>query len=381
VPERPPDPDPDLLLAAEALELAPNALELISREPLGHGTVTGFRVAAADGAFAYVDASLLPVRAETGLVQEGVARLWLHPADPHLPALAPAAYGNALAVLLARLGIEGGGAPVLVAYRPGRRAVLSVPADAATVWVKVVRPTRVARIVASHDVLGAAGIPVPPVRGWSPDGLLVLGAAAGMPALDADVAPERLLDEVDSLRAGLAGAPLAEPARTSVLARTPWYTERLAAALPSLGADLDGIRAAAEHSGAGSATVGIHGDLHLGQLFVGPDGTITGVIDVDTAGRGDPADDGAAFIGHAVASAILTERVRDASGVWALADRAWERWGADAGVRPLTAVQLLGHAVAAVHTGEPVRARRLVRLAAMLVRGHKGPLMNAFETA
>ncbi|RZI83558.1 MAG: hypothetical protein EOO67_17240, partial [Microbacterium sp.] len=110
------------------------ALRAFSREPLGTGTVTGFEIrhpAGAggpeipDGAVAYVDSSQLAVAHETGLVLEGVARVWIHPADPHLPALAPAAYGHAAEVLLGRLGIAAGtGAPQIVGYRPGRRAVL-----------------------------------------------------------------------------------------------------------------------------------------------------------------------------------------------------------------------------------------------------------------
>ena len=41
----------------------------------------------------------------------------------------------------------------------------------------------------------------------------------------------------------------------------------------------------------------VHGDLHEGQLIV-RDGEVTGVLDVDDAGPGDPLDDRATLLGH-----------------------------------------------------------------------------------
>lgn len=87
------------------------------------------------------------------------------------------------------------------------------------------------------------------------------------------------------------------------------------------------------------AQVVVHGDLHFGQLFIGDRGEISGVIDIDALGAADPTEDAAAFLSHAVASAVITsganrERMRQ------LADHAAQRWGADPGVRALTLVHL-----------------------------------------
>ncbi len=363
-----PDASPARLVA-DALGLAPAALQLISREPLGPGSVTGFAVAADQPLVAYVDTSRHRVPQETGMVLEGVARVWIHPADPHLPALAPAAFGHAAEVLLQRLGIVATGMPEIVGYRPGRRAVLRIATAAGTIWVKVVRPRRVERVVQAHAVLRERGLPVPTVRGWSPDGLLVLDDAPGVPATDGGWDPAALLDEVDRLRARLAEGDTAWPARTSLAGRLSWYTERLRAAHRDARDAVDEIARRADAGMHGEHSVQtIHGDLHLGQLFLDPgSGRIIGLIDVDTAGRGDPADDAAAFIGHAIASAVLTEEDRDAATVWALADGAVRRWAREPRTRALAAVHLLGHALAAAESDVTPRADRLLSRAGDLV--------------
>ncbi len=42
----------------------------------------------------------------------------------------------------------------------------------------------------------------------------------------------------------------------------------------------------------------VHGDLHEGQLLVDGSGAITGLIDIDDLGPGDPVDDPATLLGH-----------------------------------------------------------------------------------
>lgn len=383
--------DPDVTAAADALGVPVDSLSTISREPLGVGSVVGYTVDGNPGAVAYLDTSLLSVPAETGLVQEDVARLWMHPADPHLPALAPSAYGHSLAILLSRLGITAEGDPALVAYRPGRRAVLRVPSDGDAIWVKVVRPRRVERIVALHRTLGAAGLPVPGVRGWAPDGLVVLDPADGAAALEIVAgrgAPEAaVLDSVDRIRAALSRAPLTGAARASIVARTGWYAARLRATLPAAREDVATVVGAlAQHPAPVRTDVGIHGDLHLGQLFLAGDGGVTGLIDVDTAGLGDPADDVGALVGHAVASAALTAPLRDASALWAFAEAAWQRWRHEPGSAAAASVHLLGHALAAADAGDGHRARGLMRVARRILDHdgepeHKDALMGAFESA
>lgn len=368
------------------------AIARISREPLGAGSVTGFSIdvgGGADAVVGYVDTSAQPVRAETGLAlvaADGAvsARVWLHPADPHLPGLAPAAFGHAASGLLARIGIEATGTPAIAAYRPGRRAVLRVPTAGSAAWIKVVRPGRVARIVDLHGLLRAHGLPVPAVRAWSPEGLVILDDAAGIVATEADASADLLLDEVDALRAGLASAPFEAAARTGLAERIDWYAARI-------GTVAAGALAARIHRALESEVprprVGIHGDLHLGQLFVrdarSPD--VVGLIDADTAGLGDPAEDAAAFIAHALASTLLSRGMPGEPRLRRISERAIARWGDDPAVRARTAIQLLGHAVGAADRGDEERRDILFDLAESFASGDpiavpKSPLTPGFET-
>lgn len=377
--------DEDAELVADALEVPPASLRLLSREPLGDGSVTGFLVRETE-TIAYLDSSLQTVAAETGFAREDGLRIWLHPADPHLPALAPVAYQGGAGALVERLGLGPLRSVGMIAYRPGRRAILRVDTDAQDpVWVKVVRPSRVDRIVDAHRALLAGGLPVPDVLGWSPDGLLVLSHAVGEPATEVDWDAVALLDAVDALRARLAAAPLDQPARSSLSGRLNWYVTRLRAALAT-DPRVDEIARAAERmlEATQPEPVTVHGDLHLGQLFLsGSAHTITGLVDVDTAGRGDAADDAAAFLAHAVTSAIGTEPSPAADRVWALAVAAAQRWG-DERVTALTQVHLLGHALGAAERagGDPAVAERLLRIAVGLrPRMPKSDLIEVFERA
>lgn len=369
-----PPADVERSLLAEALGVTRATLAPLGREPLGLGAVAGFR--GPGDAIHYVDTSRAAVRAETGLVSDR-CRIWMHPADPHLPALAPVAFGDAAGILLARLGIAAEGAPELVAYRPGRRAVVRMPTGAGPVWIKVVPPQRAARVHATHAALFTAGIPVPAVLGWAPDGLLVLADAVGGAATDASWEPAKLLDAVDDLRARLAAVPLPHSAGSASAGRLRWYRERAGAVFGDdraarLAFAIDRVRARA----AEPVTAGIHGDLHLGQLFVDAGGTrLTGLVDVDTAGIGDPAEDAAAFVAHAVASAVLTVSGRGHERANALAELARERWLDEPRARAGAAVHLLGHALGAAENGDADRSTRLLH-AGNAVLDASGPLLR-----
>src|SRR5690606_23408203 len=122
---------------------------------------------------------------------------------------------------------------------------------------------------------------------------------------------------------------LDDPARESLVDRLNWYRDRLAAAHPEQRRrcqDIaEGIRQLlSEGRSHEVALVTIHGDLHAGQIFVaaspsepgqsatGPsssDRAITGLLDIDTAGVGDPADDAAAFYAHLL---VLAHHLSDA---------------------------------------------------------------------
>jgi len=119
--------------------------------------------------------------------------------------------------------------------------------------------------------------------------------------------------------------------------------------------------------GGGGVPRTIHGDLHYGQLFLGEDGAISAVIDIDTAGSGSAVADTGAFLAHAIASAVLTPPPSD-ERVWRLARAGLRRWDdADGALRSRAATHLLGHALGAAESGDDARAARLLAAAAALV--------------
>lgn len=360
-----PHSDPDVRMLASALDLTPNAIAFHSREPLGEGSVTGLRARIGEDELLYfLDTSALSVPAETGLATaDGAIRIWQHPADPHLPALAPVAFEHAAKTVLARLGITGDAVPEMVSYRPGRRAVLRVVSGDGPVWLKVVRPSRVEGIIRAGAAVAAAGLPVPHVHGWSDEGLIVMAGAVGTPAADVDWEPGDLLVQVDAAREVLAHADWRRRS-TGILGRLAWYGARAgeqeALLLTEAGTLID---ASVKHR----AEVVVHGDLHFGQIFLS-DGRISGIIDVDTLALGDPAEDPAAFLSHAIVSALLTE-APSADRVWSLADVAALRWGQDTRVRALAVIHLVGHAIAARERGEHERATAIAQVATALLRG------------
>lgn len=357
----------DAALLQDALGTA--SADMISREPLGAGSVTGFTVEH-DGVpqHWYVDTSRLAVPTETGMATgddpaRPDARIWRHPADPHIPALAPAAFGHSAQALLARLGVTVSGGIEMIAYRPGRRAVLRLETTTEDVWIKVVRPGRIDRLVRAHLACADAGLPVPTLRGWSPEGLLVLGSAVGTPAADVPWTADELLDHVAALRERIAAVAWEAPAK-SIVDRLDWYAGHAEGSSDALRV-VARVRDLLGRVPTRSRTI-VHGDLHFGQLFLDETG-ISGLIDVDTFGVGAPAEDPAAFVAHAVASARLSAP-DDRARVWHLADRALERWDAD-DVRAFTAVHLLGHAITSRGNGDSSGADDLHAAALRITSG------------
>lgn len=191
----------------------------------------------------------------------------------------------------------------LIGYRYQRRAVLAMSEG----FVKVVRPSRVARLVALHRSLvdaadGALDLPVPTVvddegavrlsvvGGCSLHRLLRHGAADAVLVAAAETlvllhgirAPDTLeADAGDTASRWVAIVARAEPAGAAAL-------RRLAGA----------IDAAAAATGAPDPTrlVVVHGDCHDKNLFV--DGRRRGLIDLDGARLGAREDDVANLAVH-----------------------------------------------------------------------------------
>lgn len=236
---------------------------------------------------------------------DATVAVWRFPDDPALPAL-PAAFDPVrVEELLEGLGVghQARAHPELGvrAYRPTRRAVIEARAAAARVFLKVLRPRKVADLHRRHELLSDAGLPVPRPLGWSDEGLLVLSPLRGteMRAAVRDGAripsPDEVLDLLDRL-----------PDEVRDLPRRPAWSESaehyagvIGAALPAeagRAADLAGA-VGARLAERGPGTDPTHGDLYESQIML-TDGRITGLLDVDSAGPGHRADDLACLVAH-----------------------------------------------------------------------------------
>ena len=364
----------------------------ISREPYGRGSIAGFSVTEsaavaygderAEGTATttwYVDTSQRPVETETGLVlgdpERPKARIWLHPADPRLPALAPASFEESARALLERLGIQLASPPDLVTYRAGKRAVFRMVGSHGTTYLKVVRPSAVAELAAVHTALADAGLPVPRVIAWGEIGLLVIPMAEGdaMSRSISESDPEALLDGLDAMRSRLGQVDLGRPARAPLTDRADWYVERVRAGAAGDAAVLQPAEAVIAELGdpidSGRRQT-IHGDLHVGQLFV-EGTTVSSLIDVDTAGHGNPVDDEAAYLGHLAATAAMRAKAGwPSEPVTQLAVAGWRRWqaaGDPAELRRAVLVHVLGHALLPGERGDWVLANDILMRGLQLV--------------
>lgn len=288
---------------------------------------------------------------------------WIYPKDPALPALEATVFQSAAQRLLARIGVAVTEPRLkVVSYRPGRRAVIRVDGASTPVFLKVVRPGRAEPLVARHQAFQEAGVLVPRVLGWSDDGLVALAALPGVEAQSiCGELPDEFITQVSALVHRIATVPSNEPARRSLVERVDWYVRHLCQSLPAvaghieaLGTSIDRLLARGRAQAVGPVT--IHADLHVGQIFVDPNdpAIITGVLDIDTAGSGDPADDAAALFAHLLVlgrhldrtdRSDAAARARRLASLWR---RTWTRPG-DPGyldrVIAISATHLLGHAI------------------------------------
>jgi len=242
--------------------------------------------------------------AGTLLLESGADRVavWRFPHDPSLPALPAALDEAAVAGLLRALGLSSGLVRLRVrAYRPRRRAVVeAVGEGGGRLFLKVVRPSRVRALHERHRLLTAHGVPAPQSLGWTPDGLLVLGALPGRTLRDALRAGSTplpdgaaVLDLLDRLPSELADGP----GRQSWLDRAPHYAAVVGASLPPVADRARELAAGITEVAGTGPLAAVHGDLYESQLLIGGGG-IAGVLDVDTAGPGERLDDLACLLGH-----------------------------------------------------------------------------------
>lgn len=231
----------------------------------------------------------------------GAYAAWRVRDDPGLPALRLVLDLHAVSAMLVDLGVPVDGLAVeLVAYRPQRRAVVEVTTSSHRLFLKCVPPALAAGLHARHLACRAVDLPVPhPVGVDEALGLLVLTPLRGAPLRDA------------LLRAG---APLPDPAQVvdvldafarvelDAKARSPLRQSRGHAAvlrevLPPEAGRVDDLVAALRPREDDGPRCVVHGDFYDDQLLV-EGGSVVGVVDVDGAGLGHPADDAANLLAH-----------------------------------------------------------------------------------
>jgi aminoglycoside phosphotransferase len=365
-------------------------------EPTDHGYLRGYQLdlRSADNAAqrrlvfvepsrpASLDADVLTIATHDG---HDFVSVWLYPSDPALPALRTVTDVPSTTAVLADLGITAAPTAVdVVSYRPGRRAVVQVDSAGQRLFLKVVEPAKAESISERHELFRLSGLPVPRLLGWSSEGVV---AMSGLPGIEAQQAVGRIgdhgafLDQLEFLCSLLEVVPAVNTARPSLYLRLDWYLERLTDRLPDDAARIAEVGDAIAHTGAEGrdfefTPVTIHGDLHLGQLFVDfvRPSEISGILDIDTAGVGDPADDAGAFYAHLIALAESMERDPvGAAECFRLAGSWLARWrhnrnaGFEARARAIAATHLLGHALQPRALDPTAASQRLLEHASRLV--------------
>ncbi|HEX2130025.1 MAG TPA: phosphotransferase [Actinophytocola sp.] len=279
------------------------SLGQVDHQPGGRTTVSyDVRVAWADGS-----ATDESIGAASGQLPDGVTRLtdgeteiglWRFPFDPDLPALPAACDPARMGRLAADLGLAGAVTLRVRTYRPRRRAVVEVATPTGTVFVKVLRPEKVRALHELHRVAAGAGCPTP--LGWTEDGLLVLAGLPGRTLRDLLLSGERVDLDPDDVVGVLDALP---PSLAAGERRATWgqkaghYAEVLAATVPSLAARARAVAVAVDHAEPEGPNVPVHGDFYEAQLMIAG-GRVVGVLDIDTAGRGERLDDAGCLLAH-----------------------------------------------------------------------------------
>ncbi len=233
--------------------------------------------------------------------------VWIYPNDPDLPGLTRVAYPMKLADLINRSKllpepVAGDDLELkIIGYRPRRRAVVRFRVKGRTYYVKAIRGQQFHEALARHRLLAAAGTPSPKVALTTKDNLMFLEELPGRPLAKAifdpgdPCDPAELIEVLDSMPLSVA----------RLERRPPWsdavshYSEVVSTALPEVRDDLDKVTRRIQTGLAGipNGNEPTHGDFHEGQVHVA-DGRLVGILDVDTIGPGNRADDLACLIAH-----------------------------------------------------------------------------------
>jgi hypothetical protein len=271
---------------------------------------------------AHVSSRAVPAGAVRLETATGQVHVWRFPDDPYLPGLPSAVSPARVRELLDALGAPAG--PVALttpSYRPSRRAVVRVQvrgatADAAVLYLKLVGggspaqvERRATRLADAHTRL-AGHVPAPAVVGTAArQGIVALRAVPGTTLRASLLSGTVPVDPTDlvALSSALAEAPVRDHDGPRRYADPRRHVAVLARHLPERAAELERIAdVAADVDG---PEVGVHGDLHDGQVLHDAQGTVTGLLDVDGAGRGLQAQDLGWLVAHVEAAGAVDPTV------------------------------------------------------------------------
>ena len=230
----------------------------------------------------------------------GQVAAWRVRDDPVLAGLRSALDAGAVGGLLQTLGVPANGLEIfLLAYRPQRRAVVVARTPSHELYLKCVPPEKAPPLHRRHVACSAAGVPVPRAVGYDPGlGLLVLTPVAGTSVRALLLQDDRGLPppaDLVSLLEAFAAVELDDVARSPVR-QARGHAELLRTLLPSEAGRLDDLLGEVRAVPEGETRV-VHGDFYDDQVLV-HGGAVTGVVDVDGAGLGHPADDAGNLLAH-----------------------------------------------------------------------------------
>lgn len=303
--------------------------------------------------------------------------VWRFPNDPYLPGLPSAVSAKRVRELLDELGAAPGRVRLRTrAYRPVRRAVVEVRIDGErsgrVLYLKILPRPRARSVARRHRQLIAAGLPVPGVVGLAERQGIVAIEALGGPTL-ADAlrvgAPVPRPEQLLAVTEGFAGSGVVGSLDPRRFADPLRHVPLLAGILPERGTEIAGL--AREAAAVEAPLVGVHGDLHAGQLLLGADGAISGVLDVDGAGQGYTVHDAGNLVAHLEAFGDLDPAITDRVHAYAreVAEAYAEVCGRQALARAM-AGSWIGLATGAYRAQEPgwqlELERRIDRAAALL---------------
>ncbi len=287
---------------------------------------------------AVADRDGLPDGTSRHALAGGEVGVWPFPGDPVLKGLPRVLDRRELTDLLGYLHLEPRRVKVTpLVYRPLRRAVVrlslrddqltfdreaqrvSVTAGKRYIYLKVVRPGDAEQLGQLHDDL-EGHLPIPRRYGvWSDLGVLALEGLPGQTLRDfirlRDGSPPGA-DEILALLDMIPATASAYERVMSMRRRVKAHERLLRVILPDHEARVRGLSARLRELPSRRPAV-VHSDFYDSQILVNDAGAITGLVDLDGVGWGDPADDLASMLGRVWTSGQTGGRGRERFAAYA----------------------------------------------------------------